>query len=207
MGSKKDKKSPAIQLMDLVWEYATGEGAQGWEQYNNALRQALTLAVGSGMTLDEDDIQKVFDGYRCGRWIGESHEWVYTCAIVNGNMSAIVSYEKAVGRKGFIADQVDVAGWGAMKFVHMAGRRQRERLHVGAKFQWKGCQARVTSFAKDGESLTACSYKYVDPDAQYPQEKVDKRFRITRQDIIDDRAARKLAKVVAVESEPGAVKP
>lgn len=181
------KKSKPIELLDLIYENTNRATTHSWERLNHAMRAALTLAVGSGLEFALGDLAHIGSSYKSGYWLGDSDELVYNEAILNGNMTAIKSFEAWKAREPFIADGVRPAEcYGT--FVHGSSDRQRERLHKGASFNWKGHRVTVTSFAEDQKSLTACSYK---PDKDgFRTEKVAKRFKITRDDILADRKAR-----------------
>lgn len=178
--------SNVIRLLDLVWSTTNAAVGHSYERLNHAMRSALELAIGAGFEFKEGDIKHVFDNYRSGYWIGESNEWIYTDAITVGNMSAIKSFESAVGRQGFLADDVDI-GVRRNTFVHLVGDRKRERLCVGASFTYRGLRLTVTSFANGSDYVNACTYV---PKDDY-RKKIDKRFKITREDIISERAERK----------------
>lgn len=180
-------KSAPIQLLDLVWNNTNESTSHSWERLNHAMRAALTLAVSSGMKFDIGDFNYILDSYRTHRWIGDSHEWVYSLAIGVSNTSATKSYETAVSREPFIADGVEFRCDHGVHGDYLS--RERERLSVGATFRWKGHKVTVTSFSADQSYLIACSYKDR-KEGEYGN-KVAKRFKITRQDIIDDRAERK----------------
>lgn len=191
----KDKRSAVIQLLDLIWENANAAVDHSWERLNHAMYAALKMAVGAGFEWHASDFKHVVENYSSGRWISDSTEWVYTLAVVCGNSSAFKSYEAWANREPFIADDVGLREYSAGGYMHMTGDRQKERLAVGFTFPWRGYTVKVTSFAKDGKSLTACSYK---PRAEGEYgDKVEKRFTITRDDIIADRAERKERKEIA----------
>lgn len=189
----KKKKSACIELLDLVWANANNAIPHSWERLNHAMSSALRLAIGSGFELLETDILHVFKNYRSGYWIGESDEWIYCHAIACNNMSAIKSFESAKGRTPFIADNVSIGGRYRVRseFMHGGcGTRKKERLAVGAEFPYRGLTLRVTSFAADSSYINCCSYKKRDSDGSQ-REKIDKRFKLTVEDIRLDRAERK----------------
>ncbi len=187
---KKEEKSDVIDLLDLVWKSANDSTGFSWERLNHGMRAALSLAVGSGFEFAEDDMKHIFSNYRSGYWLGDTTEWIYTEAIGVENNSAILSYEKLKNREPIIADGVD--GNSRSQFSHGNNvTRAKCRLFVGARFVWKGIRVTVTSFADDSSYCTACSYKKP-PKGEYAN-KIDKRFKITRADIIAERAERKKA--------------
>ena len=184
--AKAKATSSVIKLLDLVWGSTNSATEHSYERLNHAMRHTLELAIGAGFEFKEGDIQHIFNSYRSGYWLSESSEWIYTNAITVGNMSAIKSFEWAVSRHGFLADDVDI-GVQRSSFVHLVGDRKRERLCVGASFAYRGLRLTVTSFSDDSSYVNACSYV---PKDEY-QKKIDKRFKITRDDIISERAERK----------------
>lgn len=152
--SRKVVKSPLLQLLDVVWENSLVATCHSYGRLNTAMRDALRLAIGSGFEFTLGDMTYVFSNYRSGYWLGADQEWVYSSAIVEANLSAARSYEAAVVRKPFMANRVMVAD--CLRFGHQAGVRDRERLHVGAKFNWQGDYVTVTSFRDD--VVVACAY-------------------------------------------------
>ncbi|HXH93834.1 MAG TPA: hypothetical protein VNN25_19805 [Thermoanaerobaculia bacterium] len=150
---------------------------------------ALRLAIGAGFPFSEDGGDFAALGeFRSGYWMSDSEEWVYSMAIVEGNLSAAKAYEVWKGREPIIADEVDPGR--SHGFIHGTGTRQTERLHVGCYFPWKGERVKVTSFAADG-SAVACSYHPGDKDGYHHEHKIKKRYRITRETVIEDRADRR----------------
>lgn len=190
---KKRTLSPVICILDIVYESANKAVPHSWERLNHAMQQALTIAVGSGFAFESEDMQWIAEHYNFGYWSGSCTEWIYALAVETGNLTAAKSYETWKKRGPFIADSVTPRSYGGgSAFPHGMSTRQQDRLAVGFSFPWKGTTARVTSFADDGSSVTACSYR-TEPNGKYPREKIAKRFRITRDDILADRAERKAA--------------
>jgi len=192
MSLKSKKDSPAITL--LAWVYAqTGqEATSSWSRLNSAMHEALRLVVGAGFRFEDGDFEAICDRFNSGHWIGSSWEWVYSAAIAENNASAFEQFEAWKKRQPIIANNVTPV---QCRYVHMSSERDRCRLHVGARFKWKGVMVTVTSFDDDGNAV-ACSYK----DAE--QRKVGKRFRISREDVIEDRADREYVKKVVKAIEP-----
>ncbi len=191
-------KSQVIQFMDLVYNNANDGTSHSWGRINSAMRSALKLTIGSGFKFLADDFAYVMANYRSDYWISDP-EWMYAYAIAEGNKTAVASFEAWKRREPFIADDVSMGE--RHEYAHASGTRDKERLHVGAQFKWKGQRVTVTSFSKDGLSLTACSYKPNPEPATCSkchrkewgnnERKIDKRFTITREAIILDRAERK----------------
>lgn len=215
MASKKSEKeqerSGVIQLLDLVYKNSLCGVNHSWERLNKAMRLSLKTAIGSGFEFDIDDWQYIGSHYRSGYWLGDDIEHWYAICVSDDNATAIASYEKWKNREACIADDVTPI---KSDIAHMTGTRNLCRLAVGSEFAWKGKKVTVTSFG-DGY-LVACSYKprerHPDPSEEVQKamavvrqsvrwindphdysNKIEKRFKITRQDIIDDRAARKQA--------------
>lgn len=179
------KKSPAYALIALVWDNSSHRGGP-WNRLNTAMQHAVHLAIDGGLTFAKGDFSKLLKDFRGGYWFGaDNGEWFYARAIAESNTSAAQAYEHYRGRKPFIADGVTPARYGSV-----AKERKRERLAVGFQFTWRNRRVTVTSFAKDGSYLTACSYTNVD-DGAYRKDKVDKWFTITVPDIHADRKERK----------------
>ncbi len=181
MSAKKTAVSPAMQLLELVWQHNC---QRSWDCINGSMATALRLAISSGMIFGADD----WDGMRKwkpGYW--RNNEKCYTLAVQVDSTSALKCLEVAFDRRAIIADNVD--------------NYSQRRLFIGAKFTYGKDRPKVTSFSDDGKSVTACTYKdRPDPkcctncgeaEFDYSRQIVEKRFKITRQDIIADRKARK----------------
>ena len=182
--------SPTIKLLDHVFSSCNKATPHSWERINHAMRHALRLAIGAGFSFDVGDVAKIRSHYSSGYWIGDSDEWIYSEAIIVGNIEAIKSYEAFKVREPFIADDVRPESC-SHDFSHGVGQRHRDRLYIGASFEWKGVKVKVTSFADDSSYLTACSYKAVSTCEVGFGDKIDKRFKITRDDIFNERSERK----------------
>lgn len=126
---------------------------------------ALGLAIQYGLDFADDDLKD---------FRGLATEDAYTRAVAWHHTSAARALETAMGRKPF----------------PLAGRR----LTVGSKFVWDEREAKVTSFADDGESLIACAYRWeVEAHPCVAGEasgewKIDRRFTITRADLAAETA-------------------
>lgn len=180
--AKKARSSSVIELLDLVYASTNDATSHSYERLNHAMRNSLKLAIGAGFKFDIDDVAYILSNYRSGYWVGASDEWIYGDAIAVGNTSAIASYEAVKSREPIIADDVDLQLDFRNPYLHQSGTRQRERLCVGATFTFRGQTLTVTSFATDSSYANACLYV---------NRKVSKRFKITREEIIADRADRK----------------
>lgn len=187
MEESEENTSSVIQLLDCVWDGTNRAVPHSWERLNHAMRDAMEMAIAAGFLFVEGDFSRILNGeYRAGYWIGESSEWIYAEAIAVGNMSAIKDYEAYRKREPFIADGVQMDGEG--RYLHIkASSREKERLYVGARFTWKGLSVKVNSFSEDQSYLNAAHYER----KNHCDGKILKRFKITREDIIADRAERK----------------
>lgn len=180
------KGKPVTQLLLTVWSNAQAATDHSWERLNTTMRRTLALAVGAGLKFSKADFEGL-EKFRYGYWIGEQ-EWVYSMAVTEANYSAAQAYEEWMGRDPIIADNVDPRS-GEDRYGHGAGRRQQERLHVGCHFVWRGEEVKVTSFTDMGAAV-ACSYH--PPGGEYDHERrVKRRYTITRELVIEERAERK----------------
>lgn len=162
---------------------------------NTAMRKALQLAIGAGFEFVKADFENL-SKFRSGYWIGDSDEWVYSMAIAEGNYSAAVAFEQWKGREPIIADNVD-PGERHSSYAHMSGKRAKERLHVGCHFEWHGEKVKVTSFTDKGDAV-ACVYHPAE--GEYGREsKIKKRYTVTRELVIQERAERKQRAAIVEE--------
>ena len=132
------EQSAACRLLDLVWNNTNRSTGHSCERMNDAMRAALSLAVGARFKFDKGDFAHIWAAYNTAYWIGDNPEWVYAEAVAVGNLSAAVSYEAWKGRKPIIADNVRPT---SSTFAHCTSCRKRERLAVGFRFPWKGHQS------------------------------------------------------------------
>jgi hypothetical protein len=198
----KGAKSPAITLLQQVWDHCCHSTPFAWERLNHAMGNALSLAVGSGLQFAEGDFAYIDRVFRFSYWGGVSGqhglgEGFYSQAILEGNLSACQAFEKWKKRPAFIVDQVCPRG-ARRGYAHNVGLRKRGRVGVGFEFVWKGLEVKVTSFSEDGSYLTACSYRK-DPVEEKPcescghrtyhywRQQIDRRFRITVEEIRRER--------------------
>jgi hypothetical protein len=190
----KKKESAAIQFIRLAWGNSTAGVPHSYERINHTMQRAVSVALGA-FAFELGDWKIISTEFRSGYWLDT--ERCYTAAIVNGNTSAVASIEAYMGRTPLIADDVDAADDYQDRNTHGVGTRQKERLHVGAKFPWKGETVTVTSMSKD--SATACSYtkdEYVNCKecggyTSGGSKKLLHRYTITRDGIIAERAEQK----------------
>lgn len=175
-------KSAVVRLLDLTWANANTEIGHSYERLNHAMRESLSMAIETGFRFAKNDVRFIIQNYRSGYWIGESTEWIYADAIRIGNASAYTSYEQWCGRTPMIADDVKLPLHHSA-FKHLeTGRRKQCRLAVGFSFPYHGRAVTVTSFKED--HVVACAYR---PGTN----KVARRHKITREDLINNRAVAK----------------
>jgi hypothetical protein len=185
MKAKKRDDSPAIQLLDLVWSNCNEVNGHSWERLNGSMKDALSLAISAGMAFDLGDFASFRERYRFGYWGGQDSggfaEGFYTEAVCKGNMSAAKSFEQWKGRKPFITEDAEAT----MRYGRRVESRCGGRLTVDSRFTFRGELLTVTSFSDGGEYLTACTYKLCEHD-QY-RRKIAKRFKITREELLQER--------------------
>ncbi len=170
------KPSPAYTLLAHVWQHANKSSLFSWERLNRSMHSALILAIDSGMKFDKDDFTKTSKDFRIAFWVGDG-EGIYTQAVKSGNISACQSMETWLNRKPFIAKfPTDLSTYGVGHSAH----RKESRIAVGTQFMWDSKHVTVTSFSKDNESLTACTYK---PYSESNERKIEKRYHITLKEL------------------------
>lgn len=169
--------SPALTIVKTIWDEMS---RKSWTKLNKSLRDAVSLAIESGIEWSQGDFEYIFENMNGWRWFysdgGYYGEWMYSKACAYSNSSAYKSFEAWRGRKPFVLDG--------------------ERLCVGRKFLWRGEELKVTGFTKNQEQVVACSYK----DAQitygdhvYDTQKLKKAHKINHSDIYEwNRERRKL---------------
>ena len=186
-------RSDVTDLLDHVYAKSQRGCSRSWSKLNNTLRMALEIAIGGGFKWDIDDCKYVVNHYNSGYWLGENFERWYSLCIAASNASAIASYESYVGRQGFIADNVTPT---ECSLSHMTGDRVQERIGVGFKFLFQGKRVICNSFGPDGTYLNATEYFGY---SSTPRTDKPKRFKITREMIIADRAERKERKEIELK--------
>ncbi len=189
------RTSAPTALLQLVWDNAQSATSHSWERTNTAMRKALALTIGAGFAFTKADFEGLAK-FRPGYWIGESEEWCYSMAVAEGNYSAADAFEEWMGREAIIADDVRPAERHD-SYAHKSGDRAKERLHVGCYFEWRGEKVKVTSFTDKGAAVAVAYQPATGP---YDREsKVKKRFTITRELVIEDRAERKQRDAITKE--------
>ena len=194
-------RSPAGRLLAILWKHVGGAAPNhSWRRVNMTMRRGLKLAIDGGLRFARGDLARIVEAFNGDHWIGETAEWIYSLAVDAANSSAVAAFETWKGREPFI---VDLCG----TFVNSPSARRR--LTVGERFWWPSRARRVadgqkqiryelltvTSFARDQESLVACSHheRLTDPrtGCLVGRERVKNRYRITRADIRDERKRRR----------------
>ncbi|MFA6242570.1 MAG: hypothetical protein WC655_16655, partial [Candidatus Hydrogenedentales bacterium] len=149
------KDSPAIHFLRHVWESVGDKQGDSWNRLNQAMGDALGMAIKYGMRFYVDDFSLIANapserGFNGGYWLGQTPatgERYYTlaCAVDRAygvNMSACLAFEAWKGRPPFICKDAQC----------VTGRR----VAIGSDVEW----GRVTSFASDGQSFIACAYDW-----------------------------------------------
>lgn len=182
MAKKKEpEESPVMRLLGLVWFNGNTATSHSWQRYNTSLRKAIQLAIGAGFKFTAQDF-KDLSRFRPSYWMGSDWEWVYSMAVAEGNESAARAWEEYQDREPIIADWVKPAHLHD-SYAHQCNSRKQERIHVGCSFEYQGFRVRVTSFVGKGPAFAVA-------------DKENRRFSITRQSVIADRAAMKEKKEI-----------
>lgn len=135
--------SPAIQFLTCCWNSIP---RRSWRNRNAAMHRAMDIAITSGMPFDAGDIQQIARDYKIHYWGGDC-EGFYSCAVEaqsGANITAAIAFEQWFKRPAYLWPE---------------RTKNPERLCVGSRFTWQGHLVTVTSFADDGQSLIACTYK------------------------------------------------
>lgn len=170
------KISPALALLTLVWEKGS---KQSWQTINLSMRNALRLAICSGMAFVASDFRHCKDEFRWGYWVTSNPEWIYLDAVVNNNMSCVKAWEAFCGRIPFIANGVQSSS--RESYLHTGSiTRTRERLAVGLSFPIGKATWYVTGFDDDVGTLRAARYAN-----RHAQGKPKQLKRFTHQEIKD----------------------
>jgi hypothetical protein len=119
----------------------------GWTERDGAVRSATLLAIGSGMKFDENDFK---NGNTCA-----SHEDMYRTAVQAQNMTACRALEAVTGIGPYFANDVDLGDMARFVALHLIGKRQRERLCLGASVMIDGRRWFVTALTAEKVRLAA----------------------------------------------------
>lgn len=162
--------SAAMNLLRIIWEHGKKDS---WERINHAMRNGLTLAIGSGLSFRASDFEDISREFRWRYWVSADPEWIYHNAIINGNESCIKAWEQHCGREPFRANQVELRRWpggecsGYDGYIHAnTSARQRERLAVGFGFPIKDRQWWVTGFEDSNGTVRLASYEKFWPEGK-----------------------------------------
>ena len=171
MSTAETEQSTAHVLVAHVWNNVQEATGHSWLRLNHAMYEAVKLAIEAGLRFDVGDFATFYSEMRGGYWFGQGDgsgmgERFYGIACKYGNDSACKSFEAWKARAPFV----------------FGG----SRLAVGSDLEWQDLRVTVTSFAEDGQSLTACSYKG-------GERKVERRLTITCEQIKAAEKARKAA--------------
>ena len=176
-------KSPAFKMIEQVWNNSLETVQHSWERLNHSMSYAVELAIFSGMKFDEDDFDKISKQFRMGYW-GDSGGF-YIMAVKANNISACRALEKHMNLKPYIVKfGYTLTSYGRMGRSEV--RRNSGRLAGRADFIWDGRRVTVTSIHND--YIIACSYKRewkeTSGGKRYFDEKLEKRYRLTREQLI-----------------------
>lgn len=180
-------KSPAVQLIELVYHEQGHQMGRSNERFNAGMRDACQLAIRYGLCFDLDDFetlgaQRTASYYNTSIYLAGESEYTIACGKERGrqNQSACLSFEKWKNRKPFIVREPE--------------EKTGNRIAVGIDFTWYGERTSCTSFADDGSYLIGCTYKR-DING-FTTREVDHRIKITQGDIREYHATFKLIEEV-----------
>lgn len=177
----KQGPSPAMRLVSTVWENRCGSTEHSWRRVNQAMHEALSLAISGGLSFAVDDFAEIYRSMRGGYWMGDP-EGFFAHAVEEGHRQACASFEAWTKRPPFI--------W------------EGKRLAIRASFQWAGVVVHVTSFTTKGDvpAIVACSYKPRASRHDYSPG-IEKRFTITVDDLKRAERDRKVELALAAEAK------
>lgn len=159
---EEPKLSPAMQLLTLVWQHSQYD-SHG--RVNTAMREALILALCSGMAFEVGDFAKMGQ-FRWGYWAGSELEWIYSTAVTNLNESAVLAWEAHTNREPFRGNNVTLQRYGR-NYLHTNNpARQRERLAFGFSLPLEGRRWYVTGFDDEKGLIRLASYASGHPDGK-----------------------------------------
>lgn len=175
--TKQTKDTPVRALLRSVWTASDRGTGHSWERINTAMRAALRLAISAGFRFEIGDFD--LDEFRPGYWMGDG-EWAYSLAVAEGNDGAARAFEHHNLRTPLIAKGVTQMP-SERTFAHKSGKRQSERLTVGATFEYLGQQVVVTSIRNEPVTAATCvAYRH-------GTNKVLRRYSVTKEDIANER--------------------
>jgi hypothetical protein len=177
----KKKQSPALELVLHVWASACKAAPHSWERLNHTMYDAVTLAITGGLEFGVDDFNRICKTCRPQYWLDT--EQAYLMAVATPNISACKAFEHCLKREPVIADNVTGPAW----HHYNTFTCQRGRVAKGCTFDFRGLRPKVTSFSNG--CVVACTYK-PRKEGEYG-DKLERRFTISREHIITDRADQK----------------
>lgn len=212
------KDSPAIAFLRHAWRKMPRPPQGSWDRINGVMRQTYSLAISGLMEWKVGDLHVVQE-FSPGYWL--DWEQMYALAVCERHDGYCKVYEHHKERLPLLADNVESRRWNDT-LSHAANfSGKRERLFVGATFDFRDARPTVTSFRNDGK-VVACTYvprkhktheeqmaelrkeypranvkilkriAYAESDrCDYSRTKILKRYTVGRQGIIEDRKARK----------------
>lgn len=133
-------------VFNIVEQMLSHSPKRSYKRLNPALRSMLSNCIEADLPFLENTFSRIYAALRGSWWFGDgagSHigEHFYTLACSVNHASAQQSFESFAGRPACIWEE---------------NTKTPFRLHVGARFTWKGCFVTVTSMRKD--RLVACSH-------------------------------------------------
>jgi hypothetical protein len=172
---EEEGESPALVLLRHAWEHNGHGMGRSWRRINSAMQAAFRLAIVGGFRFDKDDLAVVARDFNPGYWWGDLEQY-YSLACDGDHGPSPSAYQAIEAFK-------KRTPWLVMEEPGEA----KARLHLGRRFRWfdhpedpkpkEGHWVFVTSFDDKDDLVIACSYK----DAS--RSKIDRRFRITRDEV------------------------
>ena len=164
-----------LKLLTAVWKNGMRDS---WGRINHSMRSALCLVIGSGLDLSASDLDVIWNRFRAEYWIGSEPEWVYTMAVVVGNVVVQEAWEKHNKFAPFRANKVSDPRYGSGEgYIHANSiKRQREKLAVGFGVVIDDRQWWVTRI--ETECVRMASYK-----KDYPEGKPVKLRKFSREEL------------------------
>lgn len=184
------KKSPALQLVELVWKNAP---RRSWISLNHTMQNAVATAIKAGLPFDPTDIRSMYESMRGGYWFTNAEsEWMHRIACLHDNIPAAASYEEWVGRPPFFLD--------GRLYVGREADLDLLKDEMSTAGSHRQC-AIVSSFVGDGEAVMICVYDgwapgrpEDSPDGRvFPSGQPKRKIRLTLAQVREKEKARKAA--------------
>jgi hypothetical protein len=171
----KGGMSPALLLIDHVWNLSQKQTGHSWTRLNQVMRDSVRLAIDGGMRFDVGDFGHIRSHYNSSYWL--DLEWWYSRAVERGHVNACQAIEALLLRPPFILNGSRLCVDSKPNDCIQSVERQRECDVAEMKMiEWIGWpQARVTSFP-DGDSFIVSSTW----DGKKHRSKPARRWTITR---------------------------